>query len=71
VTNIGLAQASNNFVYASMFTLFLATIFFAIYYSAGRSKVAAVKQLVTSTGEVITEPHTSKTQGEPEPGVKY
>jgi len=71
VTNIGLAQASNNFVYASMFTLFLATIFFAIYYSAGRSKVAATKQLVNSAGEVITERGISKTRGEQEPGVKY
>jgi len=54
-----------------MFTLFLATIFFAIYYSAGRSKVAATKQLVNSAGEVITERGISKTRGEQEPGVKY
>jgi cytochrome c-type biogenesis protein CcsB len=54
VTSMGLAEASNNFVYASMVTLFLATIFFAMSYSSGRSRSTSAEILVDSQGTPIT-----------------
>lgn len=52
MTSMGLAEMSNNFVYASMISLFLATIFFAMSYSVGRTR-AETKTLVDSAGSVI------------------
>ncbi len=56
---IDLAEMSNNFVYLSMVTLFLATIFFAMSYSAGRTRAASrshSEALVDSTGAIIEGP---------------
>lgn len=51
---MGLAEASNNFVYATMVTLFLATIFFALAHSVGRTRTAAkTKALVDSSGQEV------------------
>jgi cytochrome c-type biogenesis protein CcsB len=58
VNSIDLAEMSNNFVYASMITLFLATIFFALSYSAGRTR-AETRALVDSTGSVIPPAESS------------
>jgi cytochrome c-type biogenesis protein CcsB len=51
---MGLAEASNNFVYASMVTLFLATIFFALSYSSGRTRARVTETLVDSAGSPIS-----------------
>lgn len=54
---MGLAEASNNFIYATMVTLFIATIFFALAHSVGRNRQTASQQvLVDSAGrEMVTE----------------
>ncbi len=52
MNSIDLAEMSNNFVYASMVTLFLATIFFALSYSSGRTRTET-RALVDSAGESI------------------
>lgn len=54
MTSMGLAEASNNFVYATMVTLFLATIVFALATSLGRTRQATKQQvLVDSAGAVV------------------
>lgn len=54
MTSMGLAEASNNFVYATMVTLFLATIFFALAHSVGRTRTATkTKALVDSSGQEV------------------
>ena len=61
MTSMGLAEMSNNFVYASMISLFLATIFFAMSYSVGRTR-SETKTLVDSAGSVIdSEPEVPPT----------
>jgi len=58
VTSMGLAEASNNFVYAAMVTLFLATIFFALSYSSGRTRAQSKKTLVDSAGIPVSTAQT-------------
>nr|MCH9738997.1 c-type cytochrome biogenesis protein CcsB [Actinomycetes bacterium] len=58
--SVQLADASNNFVYASMVTLFLATILFSVSFAAGRRRpvhasTTASKVLVESSGSVLLE----------------
>ena len=62
---MGLAEASNNFVYATMVTLFLATIVFALATSLGRTRQATKQQvLVDSAGAVVaSETEQSDTRG--------
>ena len=65
MTSMGLAEASNNFVYATMVTLFLATIVFALATSLGRTRQATKQQvLVDSAGVVVaSETEQSETRG--------
>lgn len=65
MTSMGLAEASNNFVYATMVTLFLATIVFALATSLGRTRQATKQQvLVDSAGAVVaSETEQSDTRG--------
>lgn len=63
MNSVDLAQMSNNFVYVSMITLFLATIFFAMSYSssfsAGRTRAdskSGSRVMVDSTGAIIEGP---------------
>lgn len=62
---MGLAEASNNFIYATMVTLFIATIFFALAHSVGRTRQEARQQvLVDSAGqEVASEPTETRNPG--------
>ena len=63
MTSIGLAEASNNFVYATMVSLFIATIFFALAHAMGRTRAQAhahahahEQVLVDTTGgEVVVD----------------
>jgi len=54
-----LADASNNFVYASMVILFLATISFSVSFAAGRRRVP---QIEVSSRRVLVEPGGSQIQ---------
>lgn len=62
---MGLAEASNNFIYATMVTLFIATIFFALAHSVGRNRQTASQQvLVDSAGrEMVTESVDTRSPG--------
>lgn len=62
---MGLAEASNNFIYATMVTLFIATIFFALAHSVRRTRQEARQQvLVDSAGqEVASEPTETRNPG--------
>ncbi len=68
--SVQLADASNNFVYVSMVTLFLATVLFSVSFAAGRRKrsqleVAAARVLVVSGGSQVQETVHVETQLEP------
>ncbi len=68
--NVQLADASNNFVYVSMVTLFLAIVSFSVSFAAGRRKqsqleVAAARVLVVSGGSQVQETVHVETQLEP------
>lgn len=60
--SLGLAEASNNFVYASMVTLFLATISFALSYSSRMSN-RSTRVAVDSAGDVIPQESVTPTAG--------
>ncbi len=67
---VQLADASNNFVYISMVTLFLAIVLFSASFAAGRRKqsqleVAAARVLVVSGGSQVQETVHVETQLEP------
>jgi cytochrome c-type biogenesis protein CcsB len=57
--SVELADASNNFVYASMVILFLATISFSVSFAAGRRRVP---QIEVSSRRVLVEPGGSQIQ---------
>ncbi len=68
--SVQLADASNNFVYVSMVTLFLAIVSFSVSFAAGRRKqsqleVAAARVLVVSGGSQVQETVHVETQLEP------
>ncbi len=68
--SVQLADASNNFVYVSMVTLFLAIVSFSVSFAAGRRKqsqleVAAARVLVVSGGSQVQETVQVETQLEP------
>ncbi|MCF8531097.1 MAG: c-type cytochrome biogenesis protein CcsB [Candidatus Nanopelagicales bacterium] len=60
--SMGLAEASNNFVYASMVTLFLATISFALSYSSRMSN-RSTRVAVDSAGDVILQEPVAPSAG--------
>lgn len=60
--SLGLAEASNNFVYASMVTLFLATISFALSYSSRMSN-RSTRVAVDSAGDVILQEPVAPSAG--------
>ncbi len=67
---VQLADVSNNFVYVSMVTLFLAIVLFSVSFAAGRRKqsqleVAAARVLVVSGGSQVQETVHVETQLEP------
>jgi len=62
VESLGLAEASNNFVYASMVTLFLATISFALSYSSRMSN-RSTRVAVDSAGDVILQEPVAPSAG--------
>ncbi len=67
---VQLADVSNNFIYISMVTLFLATVLFSVSFAAGRRKqsqleVAAARVLVVSGGSQVQETVHVETQLEP------
>jgi cytochrome c-type biogenesis protein CcsB len=57
MNSVQLADASNNFVYASMVILFLATISFSVSFAAGRRRV---NQIEVSSRRVLVEPGGSQ-----------
>lgn len=65
MTSMGLAEASNNFIYATMVTLFIATIFFALALSAGRTRQTARQQILVDTSgqEIATESADTRSPG--------
>ncbi len=67
---VQLADVSNNFVYVSMVTLFLAIVLFSVSFAAGRRKqsqleVASARVLVVSGGSHVQETVQVETQLEP------
>ncbi len=67
---VQLADVSNNFIYISMVTLFLAIVSFSVSFAAGRRKqsqleVAAARVLVVSGGSQVQETVHVETQLEP------
>ncbi len=67
---VQLADVSNNFIYISMVTLFLAIVLFSASFAAGRRKqsqleVAAARVLVVSGGSQVQETVHVETQLEP------
>ncbi len=67
---VQLADVSNNFVYVSMVTLFLAIVLFSVSFAAGRRKqsqleVASARVLVVSDGSHVQETVHAETQLEP------
>ena len=70
MNSVQLADASNNFVYASMVILFLATISFSVSFAAGRRRVSPVevssrRVLVEPSGSQVHEPDVALTQLDP------
>ncbi len=68
--SVQLADVSNNFIYISMVTLFLAIVLFSVSFAAGRRKqsqleVAAARVLVVSGGSQVQETVPVETQLEP------
>ncbi len=68
--SVQLADVSNNFIYISMVTLFLAIVLFSVSFAAGRRKqsqleVAAARVLVVSGGSQVQEAVHVETQLEP------
>lgn len=70
MNSVQLADASNNFVYASMVILFFATIVFSVSFAAGRGRVSEVelsprRVLVGSGGSEVYEFETSSVAIDP------
>jgi cytochrome c-type biogenesis protein CcsB len=70
VNSVQLADASNNFVYASMVILFLATLSFSVSFAAGRRRVSPIgvsssRVLVESSGSQVHESEVESTQLDP------
>ncbi len=68
--SVQLADVSNNFIYISMVSLFLAIVLFSVSFAAGRRKqpqfeVAAARVLVVSGGSQVQETVHIETQLEP------
>jgi len=68
--SLGLADSSNNFIYAAMVTLFIATVLFSISFAAGRRKepqvqLESAKVLVESGGSKLQESLSEVTRLEP------
>jgi len=68
--SLGLADSSNNFIYAAMVTLFIATVAFSISFAAGRRKesqieVVSAKVLVESGGSELQESVSQMTRLDP------
>ena len=68
--SLGLADSSNNFIYAAMVTLFIATVLFSVSFAAGRRKesqiqVESAKVLVESGGSRLQESVSEVTRLEP------
>ena len=68
--SLGLADSSNNFIYAAMVTLFIATVLFSVSFAAGRRKESQIqmesaKVLVESGGSRLQESVSEVTRLEP------